>query len=239
VLSTPLGRRAFEAGYWAYKTYWERELTAIRALVTPGSCAVDVGANVGFFTLKFARWVGEFGRVVAVEPAPDNLATLRRRISERGLQTRVHCEAAVAAEAEGQLFLYLNPDNPADHRIGREGIATRAVTLDALLERLRWPPVSLVKVDVQGAELRVLKGAAGMIARDKPALLIEMDDSALRRFGASAEDVSAFLEAFGYRAFVPTDVRGETPLSPEMTRKLRAALGYADILFLAVPPRPL
>src|SRR5437868_9451316 len=80
------GRDAFEGAYWAYKSLIEaRDLGALGAFVAKGSTVVDVGANIGFFTLRFAEWVGPDGRVVAIEPESRNFDCLWARVARRGL----------------------------------------------------------------------------------------------------------------------------------------------------------
>jgi FkbM family methyltransferase len=112
-------------------------MSKLRDLIEPGTTVIDVGANIGFFSIKFARWVGHSGAVIAIEPENRNIASLRRRVGRAGLGSIVECVQAVAAAQAGVMRLQVNPNHPGDHRIGATGIPVRAVTLDELTEGSR------------------------------------------------------------------------------------------------------
>ena len=193
LFSTALGRNAFLIAYHRYKAWTEADqVNALRAFVPKGSTVVDVGANVGFYTRHFAHWVGPEGKVIALEPEASNFSSLKRMTSQRGL-TNVEPVQAVAAEVSGTLKLQINPFHPADHRISCSGIDVRAVTLDDLLLERDPSPVSLIKIDVQGAEEKVLRGATAVLRKLRPALFVEVDDTALAAMGSSAESLLGFL----------------------------------------------
>ena len=136
--------------------------------------------------------------VIAIEPERHNFSRLTQRIEQAGLTGKVEPVHGVAAEIDGTLALCINPYHPCDHRIGVTGQETQARRLDSLLEERGCPPVSLVKIDVQGAEERVLDGAVNLLERDRPALFIEVHDVALRDFGSSATDLLRRLAGAGY-----------------------------------------
>ncbi|HLY58262.1 MAG TPA: FkbM family methyltransferase [Stellaceae bacterium] len=238
VLDSRPGRWAFENSYELYKRLIEAgEIDRLAPFIPPGSLAIDVGANVGFFTTRFARWVGPQGAVIAIEPEAVNFARLRRRIDGEKLADRVECLEAAACEAEGTVLLEINPDHPGDHKLGASGVPIRAVALDDLVAARGWPAVSLIKIDVQGAELRVLAGVHAVIERFHPAMFIEVDDGALRRLGGSAASLIETMASFGYRAHR----LGREGVSPPLPEEALAALsgadaGYTDLLFLPAPP---
>jgi len=234
-LSTALGLWLSEIAYLCYKTIFELSVDHLRLLVRPGSTIVDVGANVGFFTLKFSRWVSEGGRVLAIEPEPLNVDALKRAVARSG-SSNVDVIQAAAAEKEGELFLSFNPHNPADHRLAKQGIAIRAVTIDGLMKDLGWPVVSLIKVDVQGAEPRTLAGAQETITRFKPAIFIEIDDKALHEAGYTADHLIESLRTQGYKMYGAEKDALIMPLSNEDSRLRRRAMGYADFIFIYEQP---
>jgi FkbM family methyltransferase len=231
LLERPRPRRAFESVYLAYKRLIEAgPVSRLRPWAAPGTTVVDVGANIGFFTVRFSRWVGPAGRVVAIEPEARNVASLRRRVERAGLVGVVECVHAAAAERAGTVSLELNPVHPGDHHLGEGGVPVAAVTLDELMAGDRRP-VSLIKIDVQGAELRVLQGAARVIAEDRPAIFMEVDDSSLRRLGTSAQELTATLSALGYRGRVLTR-SGLGPVEAPEKLAQRSVSSYIDVLFL-------
>lgn len=233
LLATKRGRRGFEWAYEVYKATLEAgDLRALETIVTPGTTVVDVGANIGFFTRRFARWVGEGGRVIAIEPEVENCSRLRSRLASARLGRVVEVIEAVAAEQGGSLKLAINPLHPADHRIAREGVTVAAVTLDALLAARSWPRVSLIKVDVQGAEERVLAGATETLQRLHPPLFLEVDDAALKAMDSSAEKLLQRLAAQGYT--IRRLERGHVSPPVTIAEALPSCCNgrYTDFLFL-------
>lgn len=236
LMRRPRVRRAYECGYFIYKRLLEAgPVSPLQAFIEPGSTVIDAGANVGFFSVPFGRWVGPTGRVLAIEPGPANLHSLRERIARAGLEDVVECVAAVAVDFDGEARIELNHENPTDHRLGDLGEPVTAVTIDSLVagDHRR---VALIKVDVQGAEAMVLAGAMRTIAAHQPALFLEIDDRTLGRFGSSATQLLAQLTALGY---APRRL-GRTGIGPPVTHaQLIAASddgkgddGKGDALFL-------
>jgi FkbM family methyltransferase len=234
LFETAFGKSLFIALYDLYKNRVEAgDADALRAWVKPGQAIIDVGANIGFFTVRFARWTESGGRVIAIEPEAQNLLLLRRRLEKAGVATSVDVIEGVAADAPGTLHLVLNPHHPADHRIGASGVPVRAWTVDEIMEARGWPEVSLIKIDVQGAEIRVLRGAQATLTRFHPVLFVEVDDRALRDGGFSADMLFDEIEGHGYRAY---DLGSpDRPLSRTEAAARRQALGYADYLFRVGP----
>jgi len=231
-MATPLGRRIFLAAYVTYKKLWEPDLSHLRGLVRPGAWIVDIGANVGYFSRKFSAWVSGGGRVLAFEPAVENFKTLARIAAQPALIALLDCRQCLVADLDGELPLALNPDNPADHRIGGSGIMTRCVRLDTVMAELTWPAVSLIKIDVQGAEARVLEGAREALARNRPVLLIEIDDRALEAFGSSPRAIEDLLAGLGYRMFAADERGFGRCLDSARAAEIRSRLGYADFVFV-------
>jgi FkbM family methyltransferase len=235
ILETPAGRWLFLGAYRAYKRFWESDINHLRRYVSPGGWVVDIGANIGFFTERFCAWVSDGGRVLAFEPEQKNYDALLRMAQTQGFADRLIARRALVAEIDGELLLALNPDNPADHRIGAQGIPTETVRLDTVMAQLGWPRVSFVKIDVQGAEARVLGGARETLARHRPVLFVEIDDGALRSFGSSAKELQDAILALGYEMYVARDGVLSGPLDEDAAAGVRKELGYADFVFLPEP----
>ena len=228
-------RRAFLAAYSGYKTWIEAgPVDRLREFVPAGSTVVDVGANVGFFTMKFALWVGEQGRVIAVEPDRENFEVLVAKVKKAGLQDRVRLHQAAAAAETGSVRLRRNELHPGDHRISfhPEGIPVPAVTVDDLVAAAAPRSVSLVKIDVQGAEMLVLKGARRMLDQLHPALFVEVDDRALRHFGSSAEALLEHMQRSGYKTHELVENGPPRELSHHRLFASLKTRSYIDVLFL-------
>jgi FkbM family methyltransferase len=149
--------------------------------VRPGMNVFDIGANKGQMTLLFAALVGPTGRVVAVEPAPTEFASLTRNIQLNRL-THVHAIQAAAADKAGQLTFTYAAARPTQGKLrdvertydnpGADAFPVRAVPLDALVET-HGPP-DVIKIDVEGAAAAALRGAARLLANGGPAVYLEL-----------------------------------------------------------------
>jgi FkbM family methyltransferase len=233
-LESRLAGAAFEVTYDLYKAWWEApEVNALLRWVPHGGTVIDVGANVGFFTTRFAHKVGPAGKVLAIEPEGLNLRRLQKRLDRFVSNGIVEILPGVVSDREGIAKLQINPDHPGDHKLAASGVDVDAYTLDGVIERRGWGKVDFVKIDVQGAEAMVLAGAREMLGRYKPALWVEIDDLALREMGSDATSVWGALEGAGYRAY---RLRRD-PTPHQITLAEVAALcsdgNYADFLFLA------
>ena len=182
----------------------------VQRLVHPGDCVVDAGANIGYVTLLLSRRVGASGCVHSFEPVPETFEWLSESVRKLGLpNVSLHnCGLSDSArDATMGIPRYsTGGENLYESRIVEEGRGARFArtvgvslnTLDAALADGRR--VSFIKIDVEGHELRAVKGAVGVISRDKPALLIEVTGDP-DQGGSAACELFALLSGLGYRAF--------------------------------------
>jgi FkbM family methyltransferase len=183
-------------------------LGLVKEFVKPGSVVWDIGANIGLFSFAAASLAGPAGHVAALEPDAWLVQLLRRSAARqpRGSAPVQVIPAAVASEVSIRTFCIASGSRATNHlaefgaiQTGgvREEQSVVALTLEWLLERL--PPPSVVKVDVEGAEMQVLEGARRLFETVRPVLLCEV-------IPATERAVSEFLHAHDYRIF-----DGETP----------------------------
>jgi FkbM family methyltransferase len=185
----------------------EPEMAVLRHLVPAGGCAIDLGANFGSYTKLFAEVVGQSGAVYAFEPIPSTFKVLRSNLDRLGLsnvETFPVAASDVAAFVEMAIPRYAaGGANFYEARIGRPSRgeqAARATTvrLDDVLADL--DRVDVIKCDVEGHELNVLKGADRLLRRCRPAWLMELsgnpDDAT-----TSAAEVVARMRAEGYEVY--------------------------------------
>jgi FkbM family methyltransferase len=231
----PLFDRVFLALYGLYKAHFEAgPIDRLREFVPDGSLVIDVGANVGFFSLRFARWVGDAGKVIAIEPEQHNFDSLILALKRAGILGRVDGLQAVATDQPGMTFLEINPLHPADHKLSRDGtgLSVTAVTLDGLVpDKGRLRP-ALVKIDVQGAEMLVLRGASGILKAAAPALFIELHEAGLNRFETSVSAILDHLADLGYQAYWLMRTGSHREASQADIHAKVARIGYVDVLFL-------
>jgi FkbM family methyltransferase len=178
----------------------------MKSCIKPGMIVVDVGAAFGYHALHAARLVGPNGKVYAVEPASDNLEMLYKNIKINGFSNITVLPYAAGSD-HGMRSLYqrdqiwahsLFPDHPDSEVI--KTVEVREVTLDSVLEESK---VDLVKIDVEGAEIEVIRGMKRIIQSNPDIrLIVEWNPSALQKAGYSAESLPKFLIQLGFKLSV-------------------------------------
>lgn len=188
-----------------FRTLEGRVESAILSELGPGDVFYDVGANVGWFSLLAARAVGPGGRVLAFEPSFANAALVQENAAVNRLDNvTVVCAALTDADGwltfldKGNLQGRLDKDDfaaQAEFRAGRNlkiqaRVPVPVARLDSWLEQTGEPPPGLVKIDVEGAELGVLRGMAETLRSAGPTLVIELH--------RTQREVADFLDEAGY-----------------------------------------
>lgn len=181
-----VSRRLREEGIW--EPY---ETSLLLELLRPGDVFVDVGANIGYFSVLAASVVGEQGGVFAFEPDPDNYRLLLANAALNALQQCITPIQAALSDVAGEGQLFLSADNLGDHQVYASGEARPSVSIalvngsDFLRDRLQR--MDLLKVDTQGSEYQVIAGLLPLLLQmpGKPRILIELTPHSLRQAGAS------------------------------------------------------
>lgn len=174
--------------------------------------AVDVGANIGFFTVLLAKQLRD-RRVLAIEPTPDALARLHKNLTLNGIRdVTIVCEGAASDRlGYADLRVVLGREEYSslgvmEHpSIAREDFATIKVastTVDHLIDQHSLNP-GFIKIDVEGMEHLVLHGMQGTLKDKRPVILSELCDPLLRKNGSSAQQVIEFVRSFGYAVVDP------------------------------------
>lgn len=180
-------------------------MTALGELLEPGALAFDVGAHLGYGTLVMAAVAGAGGRVWSFEPDPEMFSTLRRNVdgnrSERFAEI-VPVHAALGAQ-EGRATFARGETSGTGHLTGNgEGLEVEVTTLDAAADRYGIPAV--VKIDVEGGELDVLRGGSRLLEEGQTRFVIEGHSPALDR------ECRSLLERFGFECVGLGPARVET-----------------------------
>jgi FkbM family methyltransferase len=179
------------------------ETATLKSLVKPGDVVIDVGANIGYYTLLFARITGADGHVFAFEPDPANSALLAQNIAANGYGN-VTVESAAVSNRSGLVRLFLSPDDQVDHRLydageGRTSVEVPCLTLDELLGHYERP-VSLIKMDIQGAEAAALEGMGSLLERNPGVRIVtEFWPWGLHNAGFTPESYLNALRRRGFR----------------------------------------
>lgn len=196
----------FAVGHTVARTAtYEPDVSAIvRGALHPGQTFVDVGANIGWFSMLGASLVGPAGRVVAIEPNPRNVALMRHSAKENHFDNieilavaLAGSAGAVALETDGSNGRVIPINGPPAQPV-EASFVVAAYPLDALLGQCGVTQVDVMKIDVEGAEPLVLQGGAGTIARERPVIISEFYPLALESFGGAGAYL-ATLRRLGYR----------------------------------------
>jgi FkbM family methyltransferase len=164
------------------------EMIFLRDMVAqPGDVVLECGAHHGFFTILLAHWVGPEGHVVAFEASPKSAAFLAQNIARNGLEGRVTVEAKAVGSAAGSVRVTDESNAIAVTGAGAGGTTVPVAPLDAY-ESLA---PTLLKLDVEGFEIEILKGAR-RILEHAPKLAIEVHVDMITRYGARASDLFQF-----------------------------------------------
>ncbi|HYW45001.1 MAG TPA: FkbM family methyltransferase [Bryobacteraceae bacterium] len=213
ILQGPLRARKWRArsgnhGCWlgSYEYVKQRELAAE---VKPGMVCLDVGANVGFYSLLFSTFCGEAGEVVAFEPLPANCDVLRHHIRINRC-SKIRVEPMALADFDGEARFRPGIDKFTG-RLSPDGtLVVACARLDTLMDRGLVRPPHIVKIDVEGAEMEVIRGAAGTLRSFRPILFLATHGEEVHRGSC------ALLRGLGYR------IRGVGGLDPQQTNELVA-----------------
>jgi FkbM family methyltransferase len=181
----------------------------IREFSRPGSCCIDVGANVGAHTLLLAKLVAPHGRVYAFEPGPPIHARLERNVQlNPEIASVIVVERLGLSDRPGVLCLNEESHNRGNaHLLDEDGVRVDVVTLDSYFaQRPVRSPISFIKIDVEGMELEVLRGARELLVRHRPAVYFEtMPGSRARYMRMHGEDpfelLAHFFSELGYSLF--------------------------------------
>jgi len=196
-------RRILATGRWS-DGVWK----LIEAHLEDDSVLIDVGAHIGSMTLRAAKRVSS-GTVVAVEPNPITARRLRENIAASGAEN-VHVEEKACGREHGTLDLYAGPSANSgatsfskslvmEHSSdGETKFTVEVVPLDEIVEALGLSRVDVVKIDTEGAEVQVLRGALETLERFRPVLVLETIDGHMKNLGDSLEVLEKILTEAGY-----------------------------------------
>ena len=230
--------------------WFEGELQWLQQYLQPGMNVIDVGANVGVYTFAAAGWVGATGQVWAIEPTPSCVACLQETVAVNGL-TQVQVVAAAAGDESKTVTLradkssvfnqVISESQPSFELTGlpyrvkpdRTQVQVPQITLDTLWQEQGSPPIHLIKIDTEGAELKVLQGSQALIAACQPVLIVEI-------VGQNDTDATAplaeWLQEQGYDLFVYLQgLQQLRPVHPQSLEQINAWSLYSVFNLVALP----
>jgi FkbM family methyltransferase len=219
---------------------WERGETAfVKRTLKAGMHAVDIGANLGWFTVHMAKLVGADGSVVAFEPRRDLHRQLPLTVLENGLtNVTVHQLALGEKNGEGLLRWDKRDDNPGSTHLAPRDVdddddrfvfqRSDVVTLDSIVTH----PIDFIKIDVEGAEKLVFDGANRVFSHDRPVMLAELAPDLLRR--VSGVGIDEYFSYLGSRNYTVQEIDYCGDLSGPITSWPHA--DWPDLINVALTP---
>jgi FkbM family methyltransferase len=199
---------------------WQSEIwEAISPVLSEGAVFLDVGAHIGYFSMKASARVGKTGHIVAFEPNPETLKLLRENVTANKTGN-VTVEPIACTDREQTLTLWTSASfNTGMSSLARENAdisyeepprpyTVRGRPIDDVVRELNLTKVNAIKVDVEGAELEVLRGAMKTLKRFHPKLVVEVDSRQLANFKTTPEDLVSVITGAGYKHGRPLNSGG-------------------------------
>lgn len=187
----------------------EAEFSLLPMLVGDGDTAIDVGANIGGYTVRLSQLVGPSGRVYAFEPVPRTFRLLAYNVERLAPHPNVRLREVAVSDRTGTASLSL----PLEGSLENFYTASLAATPSSKVRRIIVPTttldecmppdggrVALIKIDTEGAEWQVLQGATDLLRRERPAVICEVG-AGIERFGHTAQEVFDLMADLGYSGF--------------------------------------
>lgn len=210
-MTSSFGQRAFLHDLAAGVNFDPFQCELFKKSVRPGNIVLDIGAHIGWYTLQAARVVGSAGRVYAFEPDPQNYSTLVQNVQRNGLGERVILTPRAVCDKPGPASLFIDGTSEGVRSSSslvaippemQGKMRVECVTIDDFLDTS--VAVDIVKMDIEGAELKALRGMERTLARSGIHLVVfvECNPGALRAADSTAGDLLKRLEELGFIVMV-------------------------------------
>ncbi len=204
--------------------YEPHELMVLKKLLCAGDTFIDCGANIGFYTLYAASLVGDTGRVLAFEPSPREMKRLSENITLNRLP-HITTFTCALSDHEGEA-LFSIAQSTGENTLGESfgytdtGLTQRITVplrmLDTIIKEQGVANIKLIKIDVEGTEGHVLRGAQNILAQMRPALLFEVFPAALLHMKTTPKMIDDMLRAAGYQFYSINPVTAEWQALPSL-----------------------
>lgn len=223
-------REGIDFSIWLLGSFEPETVNCYSRIIKPGDTVLDIGANVGAHTVPIARLVGEKGKVFAFEPTDYAFGKLRKNVlANPALTDRVKgLQMMLVDKVDGLTPPPLYSSWPLAQEDGlhteHQGKlmstdGAKATTLDAALEQLAPERVDCIKLDIDGFECQMLRGAGKTLDRWHPVIVMELAPYVLEEQGSSVEELLAILVGHGYSIFA-LDGGAQLPTDPQQIRRL-------------------
>lgn len=192
--------------YTGWYEIWDTQ--AVRRFVKPGCSVLDVGANIGYYSLLFGKWVGSMGVVHSFEPSREVFDQLSRHVSINNLHwVKPHLLALGDRSSTVRMSPLISCNRGVQHILLEEKGDLKAEervnirTLDSFVDEIQLKRCDFIKIDIEGFEMSFLLGASRTIQTFKPVILVELNTDALKVYSSNPQEVLSFLDNLGYKLY--------------------------------------
>jgi FkbM family methyltransferase len=197
-------------GFLQNGVYEPEETKLIKSLVKKDDVCLDIGANIGYFTVLMAK---QCKLVYAYEPEPSNYQLLRKNIM-LNKTFNIYVNHVALTENSGQAQLHLSAASHGMHRMFPSGLCNSFTTVRTQRFDEAWTNqgkfhVDFIKIDIEGSELGALKGMKEMLSVNKSTMVMEFHPPSIQEYGAKPEDIYQFMKDLGYSIRLVPDIDNE------------------------------
>ena len=215
-------REGIDFSIWLLGSFEPETVRCYQKIVKAGDIVLDIGANIGAHALLLAQAVGADGKVYAFEPTDFAFTKLSKNCSiNPGLAKRIHCLQCMLVDQEvsgtptpGLYSSWPLKEDAGLHELHQGRLMTtagaEARTLDSVISSLKLDRVDCIKLDIDGFECGMMRGASEVLTRCKPVIIMELAPYALKEQGESLHELIGLLKQYGYALF---DLSKGTPLT--------------------------
>lgn len=226
-------REIIDASLYFASTFEQDVENLFKKYVHENNTVIDVGANIGYHTLHSAEYVGPGGKVVAIEPNQWAINRLKRNLElNPQIQERVQI-IKVALSDRDELSQEMSFQ--ASYKLSGNNAAVSEIvdvrSLDSICADQDLIGINLIKIDVDGFEIKVLKGSLDLLARDHPTLIVEFTPSVFSQLGDEVQSLEQSLQSLGY-SFFTVD---EDPIKDLTNHLNQLHDGDSEMVLLCVP----
>jgi len=190
-----------------YGVYEEYETELFKKSIKPGMVVVDIGANIGYYSLIAARLVGISGKVYAFEPETNNYNILISNIKINNFTNIIIPIQKAVLDKCGKTNLFIDKYNLGLHSISKNNITTKSsgfieaetTTIDSFLRNMQSKRVDLIKIDVEGSEGFIIRGAEETLKHNNPKIIMEFSPRTLKNAGSEAIDLLLDLKRHNFK----------------------------------------
>lgn len=189
--------------------YGELDTKIIREEIHEGDIVIDVGANIGYYTLIFAQLVGSSGKVFAFEPESKNFEILKKNIEINNYQNIV-AEQKIVSDKSGIVKLFIAEHGIVGHRINQQKssqkfIEVESIILDNYIKKLNLDnKINFIKIDVEGSEPKVLEGAKEIMQKSNQLkIFTEFNREAVEEYGIEPKEMIDLFYRNGFKIYLP------------------------------------